>query len=95
VAGDFNGDDIMDLAVASYLDEGVIALKGLGGGQFMAPVQVTPDGWRVLAGDFDGDGYDELATNRYTAGSLGTEVWFVDGVTWARAGPIQPFLHKF
>lgn len=80
VAGDFNGDDIMDLAVASYLDQGVIALKGLGGGQFAAPVQATPDGWRVLAGDFDGDGYDELATNRYTAGSLVTEVWFVDGV---------------
>jgi hypothetical protein len=78
--GDFDGDTIMDLAVASDLNEGVIALKGLGDGQFAPPALVVPDGKRVLAGDFDGDGRDELVTNRYTSDALVAQVWFVDSV---------------
>jgi len=80
VVGDFNGDRIMDLAVASETNEGVIALQGLGGGQFVAPVQVVSDGRRVLAGDYDGDGSDELVTNRYTPDWLVAQVWLVDAV---------------
>jgi len=77
--GDFDGDSIMDLAVASGLNEGTLALRGLGDGQFATPVHVVPDGRRVLAGDYDGDGRDELITNRYTDGVI-AYVWFVDAV---------------
>lgn len=79
-AGDFNDDRITDLAVASDLNEGVIALKGLGGGQFAAPVQVVSDGRQVLAGDYDGDGRDELVTNRFPPDWSVAEVWLVDEV---------------
>jgi len=80
VTGDFDGDKLLDLAVASGLDEGVIALRGLGDGQFAQPLSVVPDGKRVLVGDFDGDGVQELATNRYTTDALVAQVWIVDSV---------------
>jgi len=41
---------------------------------------VVPDGKRVLVGDFDGDGVQELATNRYTPDALVAQVWIVDSV---------------
>lgn len=80
VTGDLDGDAVLDLAVASGTDEGVIALKGLGQGQFSLPVQVVESGQRVLAGDYDGDGIAELATNRYTPDALTAQVWIIDSV---------------
>ena len=80
VTGHLDGDGVLDLAVASGLDEGVIALKGQGDGQFAAPVQVVNDGQRVLIGDYDGDGIQELATNRYTPDALVAQIWFIDTV---------------
>ncbi len=78
VTGDLDGDGVLDLAVGSGLDEGVVALQGQGDGQFAAPVQVVENGQRVLIGDYDGDGIHELATNRYTPDALVAQVWFID-----------------
>ena len=65
VAGDFNGDGRLDLAVANYNTGTVSILLGNGDGTFRAPVDystglyTTPDA--IAAGDFNGDGRLDLA----------------------------------
>jgi hypothetical protein len=77
VAGDFDGDGVLDLAVsdASYnLPAGSIAwLRGTGGGAFAAPV-TFPVGQRptgLVAGDFNGDGKLDIACSLQTDNAVG------------------------
>src|SRR6185437_7860096 len=68
VAGDFNGDGRLDLAVADSDLSEVMVLLGNGDGTFQPPI-VTPVGGTeplaLVAGDFDGDGHLDLATANY------------------------------
>jgi hypothetical protein len=61
---DFNGDGILDLAVASYTSSGTVSvLLGQGDGTFL-PAQAFPAGGypsSVAVGDFNGDGWPDLA----------------------------------
>ena len=62
--GDFNGDGILDLAVANYQSANVSVLLGKGDGTFQATVNYAA-GTRpssVAVGDFNGDGFPDLAT---------------------------------
>ena len=63
VAGDFNGDGILDLAVASYTDNGVYILQGQGNGQFTVGSLISTGNGpsSLVAGDFNGDGVPDLA----------------------------------
>ena len=65
VAGDFNGDGILDLAVANYGDGTVSILLGKGDGTFTpaanSPITVTFDPESLVVGDFNGDGKLDLA----------------------------------
>jgi hypothetical protein len=65
VAGDFDGDGKLDLALAG--GEGVIVLLNNGNGTFQAPVQYAAGLFPVslVAGDFNGDGRLDLATANY------------------------------
>src|SRR5262249_5856339 len=63
VAGDFNGDGRVDLAVANSLDSALSVLLGNGDGTFQ-PAQQYAVGLQpiaIVAGDFNGDGRIDLA----------------------------------
>ena len=75
VSGDFNGDGIPDLVTgpAFFNDEGstvsLSLLPGNGDGTFAAPVSLEFPGYvsssTIVAGDFTGDGVDDLAVDCY------------------------------
>jgi hypothetical protein len=62
--GDFNGDGILDLAVADYSSNNVSILLGNGDGSFTPMPQTPATGsgpYSVAVGDFNGDGILDLA----------------------------------
>jgi hypothetical protein len=73
VAGDWNGDGKLDLAVA---DEGAGAINllfGSGDGKLGAATALSnvPTGaWTILASDFDGDGVLDLAATHENVGEV-------------------------
>jgi PKD repeat protein len=70
--GDFNGDAKQDLAVANISYAYVVILLGNGSGGFTqaagSPVRVGSGPISIVAGDFNGDGKQDLATtNQFSA----------------------------
>jgi hypothetical protein len=62
--GEFDGDNLPDLAVLSQFDNTVTILKGLGNGQFSVGTPTPTGGFlaeRVVVGNFDGDNHPDLA----------------------------------
>jgi hypothetical protein len=73
VAGDFNGDGRLDLAVTNFYDNTVSVLLGNGDGTFQPKVTYTvvQSPGDIVAGDFNGDGRLDLAVaNFYGEGSV-------------------------
>ncbi len=66
MVGDFNQDGIQDLAVANVSDDTVTVLLGTGAGGFTAasgsPFAVGGGPNSIVAGDFNGDGIQDLVT---------------------------------
>ena len=67
VAGDFNGDGKLDLAVTDSGGNAVLVLLGNGDGTFQPPITIAvgngPDA--IVAGDFNNDGKLDLAVANY------------------------------
>ena len=64
-AGDFNGDGIPDLAIANEMSSNITVLLGNRSGGFTAapnsPVAIAGGPVGIAVGDFNGDGYQDLA----------------------------------
>jgi hypothetical protein len=99
-AGDFDGDGDDDLAVFQGLTGAQTKLwvhHATGGGAFSAPVQQWDSGANGLdvnqvspvAGDFDGDGDDDIAAFRGVAGATQTKLWMHVSNRTSFAAPVQ------
>jgi hypothetical protein len=70
VAADFNGDGIIDLAVATFETNAVYILLGDGDGTFtvssQSPILVGPNPFSMSALDYNGDGITDLAVGNYS-----------------------------
>lgn len=68
VAGDFNGDGKMDLAVANYLDDTVSILINQGQGKFAAAATYSAGKgpYSIAVGDLNGDGKPDLVVADYS-----------------------------
>jgi FG-GAP-like repeat/Bacterial Ig-like domain (group 3) len=70
-AADFNGDGIVDLAVANYTSDTISILLGNGNGTFQPPLNYTSFvPLSVVAGDFNGDGKADLLIGGYSPSVL-------------------------
>jgi hypothetical protein len=69
--GDFNGDGMQDIAVAT-LSGGVFILLNNGSGGFSVGSQISVGEWplSIVAADFNGDGFLDLAVTSYTDGTV-------------------------
>ncbi len=89
-AGDFNGDGIADLAVASPDDDTITILLGKGDGTFAqpagSPVAVGSAPVALVAGDFNSDGRLDLAVVNSGDGTVSILLGNGDG-TYAEATP--------
>lgn len=68
LSGDFNDDDILDLATVygtSSVDSGVVVILGNGDGTFAPAQRFATQGYadKLVSGDFNGDGRLDLATD--------------------------------
>jgi hypothetical protein len=96
VAGDFNGDGRLDLAVANYNTGTVSILIGNGDGTFRAPVDYSLGAYTnpeaIAVGDFNGDGRLDLAVADEGSGTVSILLGNGDGtfqpaVSYSTGGP--------
>lgn len=80
LTADFNGDNNLDIAVLDDANDSISVLLGNGDGTFQTAVatQVAASPLAFAAGDFDGDGFDDLVT-RHSAYSLSIRFGGGDG----------------
>jgi|HubBroStandDraft_6_1064221.scaffolds.fasta_scaffold00121_33 hypothetical protein len=79
--GDFNGDQIPDLAVANYATNTVSVMLGVGDGTFGSPVDfpVGSEPASVATGDFNGDGNLDLVVANFHSDTLSVLLGKGDG----------------
>src|ERR1039458_4480407 len=79
--GDFNGDGIMDFAVADFLSDNILVMLGDGEGHFRLAAKL-PSGVgprSIVAGDFNHDGLMDLATADFFSGDVNIFLGHGDG----------------
>ena len=93
LVGDVNGNGLQDLVTANFDSNNVTVLLGNGSGGFTpaagSPFAVGTSPFSVEAGDFNGDGVQDLVTANY--GSNNITVLTGDNTGAFTAAPISPF----
>ena len=82
IAGDFNGDGILDIATGDYLANRVSILLGLGDGNFAPRVSYAVGGTRprsIATGDLNGDGVFDIVTADRNSATLSVLLGQGDG----------------
>jgi len=95
-AGDFNGDGLDDVAIATPVSDSTRVCIWLGnrdkllvkGACVVAPAGDVDFGANLTAGDLEGDGVDELIATAKNGGVEGTRVIRMDGAGNATVAPI-------
>ena len=90
VAGDFNGDRKMDLAVLNSTSKTVTVFLGNGDGSFQPPKDFSAGSapLAVAVADVNGDGRPDLVAANYNVKTLSVLLGNGDGTFQARAGAI-------
>ncbi len=72
--GDVNGDGFLDLATANYTDNSVSVLTNTGTGRFGTKADIlmgaNPNPYSVVIGDWNGDGFPDLATANFSLNTI-------------------------
>jgi hypothetical protein len=92
VAGDFNGDGKLDLAVTDSGGNAVLILLGNGDGTFGAPttIPVGTEPEAIVAGDFNNDGKLDLAVANFGDGTVTLLLGNGDGTFTSASGSPYP-----
>ncbi len=79
--GDFNGDGIMDFAVADFLSDNILVLLGDGERHFRLAAKLPSGGGprSIVGGDFNHDGLMDLATADFFSGDVNIFLGYGDG----------------
>ncbi|MGO9274962.1 MAG: choice-of-anchor D domain-containing protein [Terriglobia bacterium] len=79
--GDFNGDGIMDFAVADFLSDNILVMLGDGEGHFRLAAKLPAGGGprSIVAGDFNHDGVMDLAVANFFSGDVSIFIGRGDG----------------
>ena len=88
VAGDFNGDGKLDVAVTDYAGNAVFILLGNGDGTFQSSsaIAVGSEPEAIVAGDFNDDGKLDLAVANYGDNTVTLLLGNGDGTFTAASG---------
>jgi hypothetical protein len=92
VAGDFNGDGKLDIAITDVSGNAVWVLLGNGDGTFGAPaaIPVGNQPEAIIAGDFNNDGKLDLAVANYGEGTITLLLGKGDGTFTQASGSPYP-----
>ncbi|MEW6776983.1 MAG: FG-GAP-like repeat-containing protein, partial [Bdellovibrionota bacterium] len=94
-AADFDGDGILDLAITNGFDGNVTVAYGDGTGAFIYGAPNTfPTGagpYALVAGDFDKDGYPDLATTGQSSNDVSIRLGFASAPPSGTQDPDTPY----
>lgn len=96
-ARDLDSDGDLDIVSSSAISNGLVLRLNTGTGTSWAPKPILPIGtsgfFRMTQGDFDGDGYGDLAGSSYSGQALVTMPWGDRAILYSTGSLASSILH--